>query len=111
MHHLTVFHLLKTEGVNRRGGGWWLRTQLKIHQKYQKIIKILTLISLKKQFIKFYKAGDFPTIFDNIFTVYSKYIGNAGEYGGLTNDTGVLLPSKPILYYRGINFPRQIPTS
>ena len=88
MHHLTVFHLLKTEGVNRRGGGWWLRTQL----KYQKIIKILTLISLKKQFIKFYKAGDFPTIFDNIFTVYSKYIGNAGKQDGPYPQCGGALP-------------------
>ena len=92
MHYLTVFYLLKTEGVNRRGGGWWLRTQLKIHQKYQKIIKILTLISLKKQFIKLYKAGDFPTIFDNIFTVYSKYIGNAGEQDGPYPKCGGALP-------------------
>ena len=88
MHHLTVFHLLKTEGVNRKGGGWWLRTQL----KYQKIIKILTLISLKKQFIKFYKAGDFPTIFDNIFTVYSKYIGNARKQDGPYPQCGGALP-------------------
>ena len=88
MHHLTVFHLLKTEGVNRRGGGWWLRTQL----KYQKIIKILTLISLKKQFIKFYKAGNFPTIFDNIFTVYSKYIENAGKQDGPYPQCGGALP-------------------
>ena len=88
MHHLTVFHLLKTEGVNRRGGGWWLRTQL----KYQKIIKILTLISLKKQFIKFYKAGDFPTIFNNIFTVYSKYIGNAGKQDGPYPQCGGAFP-------------------
>ena len=88
MHHLTVFHLLKTEGVNRRGGRWWLRAQL----KYQKIIKILTLISLKKQFIKFYKAGDFPTIFDNIFTVYSKYIGNAGKQDGPYPQCGGALP-------------------
>ena len=117
MHHLTTFHLLKTEvSIDRGvgGGGGCQRGQPKIHQKipenYQNLDFNIT-ITLIKQFIKCYKAGGFPTIFNNIFTVYSKYIGNAGEYGGLTNDTGVLLPSKPILYYRGINFPRQIPTS
>ena len=30
MHHLTCFHLLKTEGVNQSG---WQRAHPKIHQK------------------------------------------------------------------------------
>ena len=115
MYRLTTFHLLKTEVSIDRGGGYGAGCQRghpKNHQKipenYENLDFNFTLI---KQFIKFYKAGCFPTILNNIFTVYSKYIGNAGEYGDLTKDAGVLLPNKPISYYRGINFPRQIPTS
>ena len=73
MHQLTNFNLLISEGVNQR--------IQKFIKKYQKIIKILALISLK-QFIKCYKNGDFPAIFDNILTVYRKYIRNAREQGG-----------------------------
>ena len=48
MHHLTTFHLLKTEvSVDRGVGGGGVRGDIqKSIKKYQKIIKTLTLISL-----------------------------------------------------------------
>ena len=51
MHHLTTFHLLKTEvSIDRGVGGGWgggVRGDIqKSIKKYQKIIKTLTLISL-----------------------------------------------------------------
>ena len=49
MHHLTTFHLLKTEvSIDRGvGGGGGVRGDIqKSIKKYQKIIKTLTLISL-----------------------------------------------------------------
>ena len=48
MHHLTTFHLLKTEvSIDRGVGGGGVRGDIqKSIKKYQKIIKTLTLISL-----------------------------------------------------------------
>ena len=49
MHHLTTFHLLKTEvSIDRGvgGGGGVIGDIQKSIKKYQKIIKTLTLISL-----------------------------------------------------------------
>ena len=63
VYNLNTFHLLKTEGVNRRVAEG---TSKKTIKKCQEFIKTLILISLKNSLENARRLGIFP-VFDNIF--------------------------------------------